>query len=474
VLENREPTDITDLKLSVFIKGFMDSPKITVLDGALARGQSRKVDLFALFNTAVLDITEGTKVSAEVAVEYSQKAAHKKATAQETVRLNHRNASLWDDDRRAAAFVTARDPAVLRFSKASDGLIRSQDNQAVDHNLRSAMAMHQALSLYGMRYVVDPKSAYAEAIKNKLQLDFLQFPRQTLSYKAGDCDDLSILYSALLESVGIETAFVTVPGHIFLAFALDLNEAQARRIFLRPEDLIVAQGKVWVPVEVTETQGGFLKAWAAGAKQWRENSAAGQASFYPLSEAWKTFEPVGLPGEGEGLVFPASKDVEKSYAGEFDRFLHREVDDRAAALEKEAQKSGDSPSALNKLGLLYARFGMLSQAEKQFRKAVARQEYLPALVNLGNVLYLKRDFPGAMGAFDRARKKEPKNPSVLLNIARILYEQEKYDSARQSYEALAAVDPQLAKENRYLALQGDATARAANAAAQKEKMIWQE
>ena len=33
--------------------------------------------------------------------------------------------------------------------------------------------------------------------------------KQTLEYRAGDCDDLSILYSALLESVGVETAFIT-------------------------------------------------------------------------------------------------------------------------------------------------------------------------------------------------------------------------------------------------------------------------
>jgi tetratricopeptide (TPR) repeat protein len=474
VLENKEQTDISDLKLSVFIKGFMDSPKVTVLDGGLARGQSRQIDLFALFNTGVLDITEGTKVSAEVVVEYTQKGVLKKATAQETVRLNHRNASIWDDDRRAAAFVTARDPSVLRFSKGIDGMIRVQDNQAVDHTMRTAMAMHQALSLYGMRYVVDPKSAYQDAIKDKLQLDFLQFPRQTLSYKAGDCDDLSILYTALLESVGIETAFITIPGHIYMAFALDLDENQARKIFVKPDDLIVVEGRVWVPVEVTETQGGFLKAWSAGAKQWRENAAARQANLYPLSEAWKTFEPVGLPGEGEDLVFPQAKDIEKSFAGEFDRFLHREVDDRAAALEKEVQKSKNSPSAVNKLGLLYARFGIMDQAEKQFRKAVGKEEYLPGLVNLGNILYLKKDFPGAMSLFERARKKEPNNPSVLLNIARIFHEQEKYDSARKSYETLAAVDPKLAEENRYLTLQGDDSARASDASGQKERMAWQE
>ena len=51
----------------------------------------------------------------------------------------------------------------------------------------------------------------AELDKNAV--DFLQFPRQTLVYGAGDCDDISILYNSLLESVGIRTAFITIPGH---------------------------------------------------------------------------------------------------------------------------------------------------------------------------------------------------------------------------------------------------------------------
>jgi tetratricopeptide (TPR) repeat protein len=259
-----------------------------------------------------------------------------------------------------------------------------------------------------------------------------------------------------------------------MAFALDMNEAQARKIFAKPDDLVMAADRVWVPVEITETQGGFLKAWSAGARQWRENSVAGQAKLYPLKEAWQVFNPVGLPGEGESLAFPAVKDVQKSYAAEFDRFLHREVDDRAAALEKEIQKAGATPASVNKLGLLYARFGMLDQAEKQFRRAVAKEEYIPGLVNLGNVLYLKRDFSGASAAFERARKRDPKNPAVLLNIARIQYEQERFDAARRSYEALASVDPGLAEQNRYLAQQADAATRASNVAAQKENMAWQE
>ncbi|HEB10626.1 MAG TPA: hypothetical protein ENI06_05370 [Spirochaetales bacterium] len=89
-----------------------------------------------------------------------------------------------------------------------------------------------------MSYVIDPTTPYGEFSKDKLAIDFLQFPTQTLEYMAGDCYDLLILYSALLESVGVETAFITIPGHIFMAFSLNIQPADDRKRFLRPDELI--------------------------------------------------------------------------------------------------------------------------------------------------------------------------------------------------------------------------------------------
>ena len=38
--------------------------------------------------------------------------------------------------------------------------------------------------------------------------EYVQFPNETIKLRGGDCDDLSVCYSSLLESVGIETALV--------------------------------------------------------------------------------------------------------------------------------------------------------------------------------------------------------------------------------------------------------------------------
>lgn len=133
---------------------------------------------------------------------------------------------------------------MLTIAKNVVGQLRSKGGSSIDENLRTAIGLHEALCLYGVNYIVD----------------FLQFPSQTLSYKAGDCDDLSILYCSLLESEGIETAFITTPGHICMAFALAADEQTANKSFSRPQDLIFLEGSTWVPFEVTVREGGFLRA----------------------------------------------------------------------------------------------------------------------------------------------------------------------------------------------------------------------
>jgi hypothetical protein len=109
----------------------------------------------------------------------------------------------WDDNRKASAFVTARDPAVMRFSKNISGMIRGKGSRAINPDLLQAIGLFESLGLYGLNYVVDPRTPYTELSRQREWIDFIQFPRQTLEYRAGDCDDLSILYCALLESVGI-------------------------------------------------------------------------------------------------------------------------------------------------------------------------------------------------------------------------------------------------------------------------------
>ncbi len=474
VVRNTGKTVARDVVVSFFVDKYMDNPKECGKIANLKTGEKAEMKLYALFSDSVLKITEGTKVSAKVMLSYMVGGSRYNSEKTVVLDIYDRNATTWDDNRKAAAFVTAKDPSVLEFSKKIVGWIRKIRSKAVDANLSVAMGLHEALRLYGIGYVVDPKTPYSEYSKNRVAVDFLQFPRQTLKYSAGDCDDLSILYCALLESVGIETAFITIPGHVYMAFCLNVNPEEARRNFLKPDELIFANGKVWIPVEVTMIDDDFLKAWGEGAKEWRENKARKQTNFYPTHECWKEYAPVGLPGVEASVKLPARLVVVNAFQQEMIKFIDREIYPRVSKLQRLIRKSNNNPKYVNKLGVLYARYGLMEKAILQFNRVLEKNEYLPALINMGNIRYLKGDMEGALAYYRRAKAKEPSNPKVLLCMARVNHELENYGIVKVEYEKLKKIDPLLAERFSYLALKGDEASRAAKISAVKEVVVWDE
>ena len=475
VIKNWENTPITDISVSLFVKQYMDSPKECGCLDRLEGGAESAVDLYALFTEKVLEITEGTKSAADIILDYTHAGERYTGTKVETLSFYDRNATMWDDDRKAAAFVTAKDPVVLKFSKNLAGIIKGKGSRAVSQNLRMAMAVHEALSLYGMSYVVDPTTPYETFSQQKLTVDYLQFPRQTLDYRAGDCDDLSILYGAMLESVGIETAFITTPGHIFIAFSVDMDPGQARKAFLRADELIFREDDTWIPVEVTSIHDGFLKAWEQGAKQWREAAAREKAGFFATHLSWQVYGPVGLPTGSETIELPSRDKVTVAYLEQVIRFIDREIYPQVAKLQAEIKESDESPKSVNRLGVLYARYGLMDRAEREFDRILKKEsDYVPALINLGNISYLQNDMKKSLAFYERAFMSEPDNPKVLLSLARANHELENYGSVREAYEKLKSIEPDLAVRFAYLDLRGDEAERASAIADVREVVVWAE
>jgi tetratricopeptide (TPR) repeat protein len=461
---NREDGEIQNVRVSFFVKQYMDQPKVSATFASLRQGASVEVPLLALFTDQVLKLTESTKVSAEVVVDYSFLGSPRRARFDETLRLNHRNAMTWDDDRKAAAFVSAKDPAVLRYSKFAAGLIRESGATEVDQNLRFAMGLFEGLRLYGLNYVVDPTTPYKELSENKDALDYLQYPYQTLVYRGGDCDDLSIMFAAVLESVGIRTAFITIPGHIYMAFALSADEAAARSTFLYPDDLIYRDGAVWVPVEVTLINEGFAKAWSVGAREWQDNVKTKAAALYPIATAWALYEPVGIPGEDTRIVLPEARELLAAYNTSLARFVDREL---APRVEKLRGDAGGNPATANRLGILYGRFGKYAEARTEFERA-ARAGFAPALTNLGNVAYLQKDYGAAIRYYQQALDRAPSSKVALLGLARAQYEMDSYADAERTFARVQELDPKLAASYVYLASRGgEGTARASASATQR-------
>jgi hypothetical protein len=111
--------------------------------------------------------------------------------------------------------------------------------------------------------------------------EYVQFPKQTLELKGGDCDDLSVLYSSLLESVGVQTALVDYKGdgeirHVNVLVNTGLKPEQARLITLNDKKYFIrkdetGKDRVWIPIETTSLTE-FSDAWNVGVEKFNREA----------------------------------------------------------------------------------------------------------------------------------------------------------------------------------------------------------
>ncbi|TFG62149.1 MAG: hypothetical protein E4H36_08675 [Spirochaetales bacterium] len=463
-----------NIKINFFVERYMDNPMDSGESFSLGPGEEKAVELFGLFTEDVMEITEGTKASARVTLSCDQSAEAFTADYNPVIEFHNRNALSWDDDRKIASFITAKDPEILGFAKNVMTWMQDIKYTAIDENLQKGMAIYEAVRSYGIRYQIDPATPFSELSEQREAVDFLQFPRQTLEYSNGDCDDLSALYTALMEAAGVESAVITIPGHIFAAFALKSSPEEARRVFSKPDNLAFINEKAWVPVEITMFQEPFEKAWSAGAKEWRENRSREQAELYPTRDSWKIYQAVGYLGGGAGAGLPDREKTTKAFTQSLERHVEQEIFLQVAEIQALMQQGKDDYKYKNKLAVLYANYGLYDRALEGFKQIVAQREYVPALINIGNIHFLRKEFDSAIAFYDRVLSTDAKNKAALLGSARCNHELENYGLVSRIYGQLKSIDPNLAMRFAYLDLRGEEGTRAADAVGLREIVLWEE
>ncbi len=446
---NREDAAIRDVKVSFNAGRYMDQPKVCAQVDRLQKGGSVTVPITALFTDSVLDITQNIDAKGEIVVEYSYLGSDRVVRTPIDFQMHHRNAITWSDDRRAAAFVSPTNPAAMWFSKFASGIVRDRLRGDINKPLQYAIGMFEAERLYGLNYVVVPANDYSVKHGLKDYIDSVQFPHQTLSNRGGDCSDLAILFATLMQSVGIEAAFITIPGHIFAAFDTGLDEAKARESFYDPGLLIIRNGEAWIPVEITMVNDGFIKAWRVAAKEWADNERSGVAAFYRLPDCWKVYPSAAFPNVNPRFNLPDEAETAMAFDTALDRFVAREMDPELQSLEAELASSPPAVRA-NEVGILYANYGMLKESWKQLSDS-AKAGYQKAWTNLGNVAYLRKDFKLALSYYQWARQLDASDDNALLGVARCQYELENFDASDAAYAELRSRNPKLAGRFGYLA-----------------------
>jgi tetratricopeptide (TPR) repeat protein len=200
-----------------------------------------------------------------------------------------------------------------------------------------------------------------------------------------------------------------------------------------------------------------------------------QVIFVETADAQRTFEAVGLPAAERGVELPDTEDMLVAYDRELTSFVDQTIYPQVAAIQGRIAEQGRKPSLVNRLAVLYARYGLYDRAHAELEMLrLEYPDYAPALANLGNIEFQEGDAEEAARYYELALDIEPDNPAVLLSLARANHELENYGNASRSYDRVKELDPTLAGRFAYLGLQGDDAARAAEAGGTSDLLLWVE
>ncbi len=302
----------------------------------------------------------------------------------QAVFVHGRNTFSWEKPEGVAAFVDPNDPAVTSFVRSVWGCRPpTSQSEFPPSNLVGALTLLTAIAELGLRYLPDSTSPISERVDWKAN-DRVCYPGETLLSRTGDCDDLSVLCTAVLEAARIPTALVVGSSHILFLLDSGIRAADLSETPFNPGTVVVWKGRVWLPIESTDFArpgSNFASAWAAAWVRCPPISS-GEMKAVEMAEAWRQYQPMNPPpGEavrrsiesarwaGEGLcarIEFALAEVRKLFRSNLDGHV-----------EEIRRSQPEGPGRGLEEGLLYSRSGLFEDARRAFERALFGEEGPP-------------------------------------------------------------------------------------------------
>jgi DNA-binding beta-propeller fold protein YncE len=441
-LTNNTDKPIANIKVSFVLKNVMDFPTEIKIDQLLP-GQSDEVTLKAVFNNTILTISEDSSVQALIEASYYENGAQVVFGKNSTVKVYDKHRLTWDERGRYAAFITPKDPPIMNFVRASVTQFQDAKDQA-----QLAAVVFDAMGVYGLTYLPDPANPYQITSGKSDIVDYIQYPRETLRRKSGDCDDLVAIYSAALESLGIYTLVVEVPGHMFMMFSTGIDASADG--YTNNDLYVIHNGKLWIPVETTIVGSSFIKAWELGAKsyyQWQNKGL----TILDVHASWATFKPATLPETTQVATEISSKQLEAKFPRDLMSVLKISSQSKIRVHMQAIEKNPADMDAHLQAAIVLARLGDRGEAIKYLDKVIAAEpQNAAALNNRGNLFMMEEDYPAAQKNYLAASQAAPDDAEIWVNLAKSYKAVNNMKKAKEAFVSAQKIDATI--KNKYKAL----------------------
>ena len=424
-ITNNESAEIRNVVVKFRAEGYTASEQLCGELKVINKHSSDDLYLYADFTDKVLRFSESGKISGEVVVEYELLGDSRVAVIPVTVPVYNRNSMRWIDPAVIASFISTNSQEILELSKSIVGLARSHARTGLNKNMQYAMYVHDALRNIGIVVEENSDTPYNTYHLDLSALDYIQYPYQTLSYRSGDKDDIAILYMSMLQSVGIDAAFIPLDDDFIVAINLGEATSSLLSLFNDESRILVVDDQVWLPVSIKAMNEGFVNSWLKGIEKVNALiDAEEDLSFIVLSDAWQYYPPSGFSAGETNSKSPVESEVVALVEADITQYINQEFGPQIAEVQARIKKEGVSITLYNQLGLLYVRAGMYSNAIPIYEVS-AKMGSVAAMNNLGNIYSLQKQYNAAKKWYENALAVDPQNETARKNLEKIATELEK-------------------------------------------------
>lgn len=404
-LRNNSGTKLTNISVTSNIRKYVDYASASETVASLENGKTCIIELNIPLNDNSLEIQENTNVQVQYTVSWENNGRKNKMNVTRPVTIYKKSAMCWNDASMLSCFILPNDSDVSEFS--AKALASKNQNVVLNKNINIAATLIDAMGSIPLNYVSDPNVSFSSIVDNDYAVDTVRFPGETLSLKSGDCDDMTTLFCSVLESVGLNTAIITVPGHIMAAFDAGENTNIIWQQLNRNSNLKVIEynGKIYVPVETTIMSKGFMECWKNASK--RLSQKDDMEEFIVISEQREFYPPVSVEASGVSVNVSTKKISDQKFLdmNEAKIIFTESLETAAASTQKGVE--------LNSIAKMYHTLGDDNKAIETLSRSIeVDKTYSPSYKNLAN-LYSSQ---GNKSMSDKIAKSMPKEKSVMKKV----------------------------------------------------------
>lgn len=358
-LINRSNEEST-IQIVISIPGLMDSTYLTDVPMKLPAGEEINFPLKLNFSQEFLSssVSSSRIVQIKLIIQKNEQRPQE-ILLSKPVYVYSKNAITWDDPYKVSVFVNPQDPAISQIRPQMEHHLTMASLTYLPSKVLKAMQAYYTLRSLELQYQSDPNNPFSSEGDGSIAVDSIQFPSEFIcETQTGDCDDCTILLTSLLESIGIQTAFLLLPDHIFMMFNTGIRQTNWRSVHNNQNKIILYDNMVWVPMETTlldiDNGGGFIEAWDKAAQEYYSNLDTIEVIDIALSR--RVYTPVSLSSLPAPIPSIEWNESQIQYENTIDQLYHILYTVPKENLLSQLENQPDNGDLRRQLAVLYVKF----------------------------------------------------------------------------------------------------------------------